>query len=451
MSLKNRLKKALPESWISAYHWALAWLAALAYGFPSERLVVIGVTGTNGKTTVCNLIADILEGAGHRVGLATTANFRVGEREWLNDRKMTMLGRFALQKLIRDMVQDGCGYAVIETSSEGIKQHRQAAINYDLAVFTNLTPEHLESHGGFGNYRAAKGRLFSQLGKGCLKRLGGQLRPKIGLVNLSDPEAGYFLSFPGWKRWGWSVGQPAVGDGTRLDEILEAADVRLTAGGSEFSVRGVPFRLRLLGRFNVENGLAAAAVGLALGISLERSSAVLSGISGIPGRMEPIDGGQPFSVIVDYAPEPESFRKLYGAIGLLETSGRIIHVLGSCGGGRDRDRRPVLGRLAAENADIVVVTDEDPYDDDPKNIIDEVAAGAVRAGKRDGVDLFRVPDRREAIGKAIGMARPGDLVLITGKGAEQAICRADGKKDPWDDRTVARQAIRELFGPKTAI
>ena len=310
-----------------------------------------------------------------------------------------------------------------------------------MAVFTNLTPEHLESHGGFDNYKRAKGKLFLQLGQGENKNFDGKRQPKIGLINLSDLHAGYFLSFDGWRKWGWLAKEPAVGTDIDLDEKIQAENIRLTAQGSEFSVRGVLFHSPLLGQFNVENILAAASVGLALGVTLEQSAEILSKVNHIPGRMESIDGGQSFSVIVDYAPEPESFRQLYKAIDLMEGIGRTIHVLGSCGGGRDRDRRPVLGQLAAEKADIVIVTDEDPYDDNPQQIIDEVAAGAVKVGKRDGDNLFRILDRGKAISRAIDLAETGDLVLITGKGSEQAICRANGNKEPWDDRVQVRQAL----------
>jgi UDP-N-acetylmuramoyl-L-alanyl-D-glutamate--2,6-diaminopimelate ligase len=225
------------------------------------------------------------------------------------------------------------------------------------------------------------------------------------------------------------------------ERVVKAEEVALTAKGSTFRVEDQPFSLRLIGGFNVENALAAIAVGLAYGVPLDRAAAALAAVKTVPGRMESIDAGQDFAAIVDYAPEPESFRQLYKAIGLLERPKRIIHVLGSCGGGRDRDRRPVLGRLAAENADIVIVTNEDPYDDDPREIIDQVAAGAAAAGKRDNENLFRIEDRREALAKAVGLAQAGDLVLATGKGAEQAICGPNGSKEPWDERVVLREVI----------
>lgn len=448
--MKALLKKLLPGGAVDRYHLALSKLAAARYGRPSERMVVIGVTGTNGKSTVCVMIGRVLEEAGFRVGVTTTVSFKVAEKEWLNDTKMTMLGRFRLQALLAEMSAAGCDYAVVETSSEGIKQHRHAAIHYDAAVFTNLTPEHLESHGGFENYKKAKGELFAKLGRDPAKKLKGKTVPKVIVANLDSPHGEYFLSFRANKKYGF-LREGAGGPEKRLAEwplaIVKALDVKLSPVGSTFTVRGVPFRLNMPGAFNVENALAAISYGLSQGIGLEIMAAGLAKLPGVPGRLEPIIAGQDFTAIVDYAPEPESFRKLYDVVAMLPRK-RVIHVLGSTGGGRDRDRRPILGQLAAKGADVVIVTNEDPYDDDPQSIIDDVAAGARAEGKADGKDLFRIIDRGEAIAKAVALAGPGDLVLLTGKGAEQAMCVADGKKVPWDDRAKLREAIARKLGER---
>jgi UDP-N-acetylmuramoyl-L-alanyl-D-glutamate--2,6-diaminopimelate ligase len=446
--MKRLLKKLVPEPDFRLYHWILAYLAALVYSFPSEKMVVIGVTGTNGKSTTCNLIARILGGAGLRVGMATTVNFKVAEREWLNDTKMTMLGRFRLQRLLREMVRAGCSHAVVETSSEGIKQYRHAGINYDVAVFTNLTPEHLESHGGLENYKRAKGQLFAKLGADRVKTLKGKRVDKFALVNLRDPHADYFLGRSDVEKWGFFAALPGVVPQAvkkNPARIVTANGVSLLPDGSSFSVDGIAFNLNMSGGYNVENALAAAVAALTQGVTLEESAKALSEVKGIPGRMEFIDEGQPFKVLVDYAPEPESLGKLYGAIGprLSVPGSRLIHVLGSCGGGRDRARRPILGKMAGERADIVIVSNEDPYDDDPMAIIREVAEGAKSSGKIEGKDLFLILDRTEALAKAVSLAGPGDMVLATGKGAEQAICVANGKKITWDERTQLRQIIRK--------
>lgn len=445
--MKRLLKRLVPPALIDLYHRSLAVVSAVRYGRPSEKLIVIGVTGTNGKSTVANMVAAILEEATHLVGLTSTVNFRIAGKGWLNDTKMTMLGRTRLQKLLAEMVAAKCRYAVIETSSEGIKQHRHVGINYDVAVFTNLTPEHLESHGGFENYKRAKGELFAKLSHDAVKRLDGALVPKVSIVNLDSPHAPFFLSFAANKKYGFLAERPAGTPKTDAPTlttyplgIVKALDVRLTTDGSSFKVRDVPFTLSMLGMHNVENALAAIAVGLSQGVSLATMAAALGKLAGVPGRMERVNAGQDYAAIVDYAPEPESFRKLYDVVAMFPKK-KVIHVLGSTGGGRDKDRRPVLGRIAGEKADVVIVTNEDPYDDVPMTIIDDVAAGALEAGKKDGESLHRILDRGDAIRKAVSLAGPGDLVLVTGKGAEQAMCVADGKKIPWDDRVKLREAI----------
>lgn len=432
--LKSSIRALLPPALLRAYHRSLAALAAWWFGYPSRRLTVIGVTGTNGKSTVVSLIAHVLEATGHRVGATSTVLFTVGSRTWLNDRKMTMLGRFTLQALLRRMVRAGCTHAVIETSSEGIVQSRHRGIDYDVAVFTNLTPEHIESHGSYEAYRDAKLDLFWHLGR-------SRKRHPVAVVNLDDAEAGRFLAASTGRRVGFSTGHPTPPlQGT---ETFLARDIVLTSNGSTFTVEGVPFRLQLLGRFNVENALAAIAVCAAEGIGLEHIAAALADISGVPGRLEFIDAGQPYRVIVDYAPEPVSLTKSYEVLATLPHR-RIIHVLGSTGGGRDRARRPILGRIAAEHADIVIVTNEDPYDDDPQEIIDQVAAGARDAGKIPGESLHVIPDRRDAIRFAFQQATTGDIVFITGKGSEQAMAVAGGKKVPWDDRMVVRETLEQF-------
>ncbi|HTK05381.1 MAG TPA: UDP-N-acetylmuramyl-tripeptide synthetase [Candidatus Eisenbacteria bacterium] len=446
--LKRLLKRLAPAGAVRAYHRGLAALASVRYGRPSSKMIVVGVTGTNGKSTTSNMIAAVLEGAGFRVGLATTCNFRIAGREWLNDTKMTMLGRFRLQKLLRDMVAAGCDYAVIETSSEGIAQSRHAGIDYDVAVFTNLTPEHIESHGGFEHYKAAKLKLFAKTASGKRKTLGGKTIPKTLVANLASPYAAEFLAFKANKKYGFLA--ELKGDSApKLTEwplaVVKALGIELAPEGPRFTVRDVSFELKMPGMINVENALAAISVGLSQAIDLAVMSRALAGIESVPGRQERIDAGQDFTAMVDYSHEPASFARLYEIIDAMPKR-RVIHVIGSAGGGRDKSRRTVLGELAAKHADLVVVTNEDPYDEDPQEIIDAVAHGARKAGKKDGVDLFVVPDRRDGLEKAVNLAEKGDLVIATGKGAEQWICVAGGKKIPWDERTEMRRAIARKPG-----
>lgn len=428
------MKKFIPRSVLNLYHWRTAIAAKIFYRDPSRALVVIGVTGTNGKSTTVNLIARILEEAGHKVGLVSTVNIKIGDQERLNTLKMTMPGRFYLQRILRQMVDAGCEFAVIETSSEGIAQYRHLGINYDAAVFTNLTAEHLAAHGGFDNYKKAKLELFGKLALDPRKILRGKAVPKIIVANADDRHAKEFLDFPTDKKITYSVDSPSD---------FQAKDVKVDETGIRYSLFAIPYSLSLLGEFDVYNCLAAIAATAALGINLETIKRALEKVTGIPGRMEKIEEGQDFMVLVDYAPEPTGLSYLYKTVKKWP-HGRILHVLGSTGGGRDKSRRPILGYIAGTNADVVIVTNEDPYDDGPQEIIDDVAKGAGDAGKVLSQNLFKILDRRAAIAFALKYAKTNDLVLITGKGAEQAMVVARGKKIPWDDRRVVREELKKL-------
>ncbi len=434
----NLLRRFTPTLVMRVYHRAMSWLASAIYGNPSKELIVVGVTGTNGKTTTAYFTAKALEASGHQTGCSSTAIFKVGEKEWLNGTKMTMVGRFALQRLLRDMVRVGCRYAVIETSSQGVVQHRHADINYDVMVFTNLTPEHIEAHGSFEKYKQAKLEAFRHTAKCPRKVFNGKTIPKTAILNARDASSVAF-ALPEFDRISW-YGT----DGTSGADLI-ATDIKLDAERVSFKVRGNNVTLNLPGLVNVENALAALVACDALGVLLSKAAEALGEIRSVPGRFERIDEGQPWTVIVDYAPEPESLARLYETIRLVPRN-RTIHVLGSCGGGRDTARRPILGKMAGELADIVIVTNEDPYDDDPRLIMDEVAAGARAAGKLLGRTLFVIEDRSEAINEAMRQAEDGDLVLLTGKGSEQAICVENGRKIPWDEREAAGRAIRQAAG-----
>lgn len=445
--VKKILKKFIPKSLLLQYHKTLACLAAFWYGYPARKMIVVGVTGTQGKSTVVNLIAKILENAGFRVGATSTINFKVADKEWINAQKMTMLGRFALQKLLGQMVKAGCKYAVIETSSEGIAQYRHLGIDYDVAVFTNLSPEHIESHGSFENYKKAKGKLFKQLSKKANKLISDKKIKKISIVNLDDKYADYFLQFPADEHYGYSVANQELRIKNQEElKIIKAEDIQLNPQGSQFMIHDSLFKIHLLGRFNIYNALAAICVGLSQGIDLEIVKKELEKIKGIPGRMEQIDEGQDFKVFVDYAHTSQALEAIYQTIRssqLITHDSQLIHLLGSCGGGRDKAKRPILGKIAGQNAEYVIVTNEDPYDEDPSLIIDEVAKGAEEAGKKLEQDLFKILDRRQAIKKALDLAKADDIILITGKGSEQAICLANNKKVPWDDRKVVRELLEQ--------
>jgi UDP-N-acetylmuramoyl-L-alanyl-D-glutamate--2,6-diaminopimelate ligase len=453
----NKIKKLIPRKLFKAlqpaYHFLLSSLAALVYRWPSEELIVIGVTGTTGKTTTVYLLAKMLTSAGFRVGYTSTAMFNDGEKEWLNDKKMTMVGRFFMQKILRQMVKNGCQFAIVETTSEGVVQFRHRFINYDTLVFTGIYSEHIDSHGSFENYKQAKGKLFAHLQK-CkikyenekkkivksesgLKKLELKRVKKTIIVNGDDEHAEYFLNFWAEEKVAFTENENAAWSNVKT---LLYRPIESDSPLASFTVAGSEVNLNLLGEFNIVNAMAALAVGWSLGLPIAKIKKGLEKVAGVPGRLENISVGQNFTVIIDYAFEPKAVAKLYEAISCLPHN-QIIHVLGSAGGGRDVARRPRLGKLAGQNADYVIVTNEDPYDDDPEIIISQVVFGAEKEGKKINIDLFKILDREEAIAKAISLAKEGDMVLITGKGSEQAICVADGKKIPWDDREVVKKVL----------
>jgi UDP-N-acetylmuramoyl-L-alanyl-D-glutamate--2,6-diaminopimelate ligase len=462
--LLNTIKRLIPKKIFQAlqpgYHYIVAWFSAVRYSHPSDRLIIIGVTGTTGKTTTAYLIYKMLESAGYKCGLSSTALFSDGKKEWLNDKKMTMVGRMFTQKLLKNIFSNGCCFAVVETTSEGIRQFRHSFINYDLLVFTGLYPEHIESHGNFENYKNAKGELFAHL-KNCkikyadskkciidcktgIKKIELDRVRKTIIANLDDEHAGFFLSFNADEKIGFHNKKMDAPDNASLADssvrIIEYGAINADERGVSFRLGDECFFLNLLGEFNATNAAAAASTGIALNIPLEKIKLGLENVSGIPGRLEKIDEGQPFTVIIDYAFEPNAVLKLYETVALIPHN-RIIHVLGSAGGGRDIARRPRLGEIAGKKADIAIITNEDPYDDDPLIIIEQVSHGAEKAGMRTDEKLFKILDRKQAIARAFLLARAGDIVLITGKGNEQAICVKNGEKIPWDDRKIARELL----------
>ena len=462
-----KIKKLIPRKMFAslqpAYHFLLSWFSAFIYRHPSEKMIVIGVTGTTGKTTSTYLIAKTLQGAGFKVGYTSTAMFGDGDKEWLNDKKMTMPGRFYIQKTLAGMAKNGCHFAIVETTSEGVRQFRHRFINYDTLVFTGLYPEHIESHGGFENYKAAKGALFAHLKKGKTKyandqkqvvSMAGNLKKldlnrvkKKTIINLDDEHAQYFLDFWAEEKFGYSHNiDLKIEDVT----VWNYGDVVVSQNGVKFRFdqtspklqgsRSVQINLGILGGFNAANAIHALGAGLVEGVTIDKLKPGLEAINGVPGRLERICAGQNFLAVVDYAFEPNAITKLYETIEAMPHN-KIIHVLGATGGGRDSSRRPILGKIAGERAAIVVVTNEDPYDEDPNIIADQVLIGAEKGGKVIGQNLFKIMDRREAIAKAISFADAGDVVLVTGKGSEQAICLANGEKLAWDDRKILEEEI----------
>lgn len=438
-SIKHILRTLTPRFVMSAYHRALAYLGALRYGFPSRRMVIVGVLGTRGKTTVANLIWAVLTAAGYKTGQTGTANIRVGSEERMNEYHMTMPGRFALQKLLREMYDAGCQFAIVETPSEGVEQWRHKGVAYDAAVMTVLYPEYLAVHGlSFERCKDMHERVFAELARQPRKTLNNKRVPKTIVMNNDIEEKERFSRHSADIVVTYALEHPAD---VRADHIEETAQgVRFQVGASEYS-------LHLLGAFNVGNALAAIAFASAFSISPDVVQRGFDLLQNVPGRMEKIDEGQSFLVYVDYAHDAVSMEAALRAAAHLKDSPvkKTIVVLGAEGGGRDKKKRPVMGEIAAHLADFVVVANEDPYDDDPIEIIEDIARSAEVHGKIRGKDLFTYLDRREGIHRALSLAEPGDLVLVTGKGAEQSMVIA-GKSIPWDDRVVVREELRKMIG-----
>ena len=454
--LRQLIKRFLPRRVANFRHFFYAWWGAVKYRHPSREMLVIGVTGTSGKSSTIFFLRQLLEQAGYIVGSLSTIDFYIAGDNRLNDQKMTMLGKTQIQKYLREMADKGCQVAIVETTSEGRVQHRHRFIAYDIMVLTNLYPEHIESHGSFAKYKQAKLDIFRHastyyLSRKVAERVGfpalakdccSELK-KIALVNGDSEYAGEFLQTPMFDER-YTFGQSETPPGAAVAGSFVARSASSDRDGLHFVVEQYRLEPELYGEHNVMNILAAIGVARLLGADWPAIQKGVHALKNAPGRNELIAEAEElgFKVIVDYAFEPQAMAALYRVAELLQPA-RVIHVFGSTGGGRDVARRFTVGELAGKKADICIVTDEDPYDDDPQKIIADVASAVASAGKRDGVDLFRILDRRLAIQKAIALADRGDLVLVTGKGSEQAMCVGAGKKIPWDDRQAVREAIRE--------
>jgi UDP-N-acetylmuramoyl-L-alanyl-D-glutamate--2,6-diaminopimelate ligase len=436
----------VPALRVSNARTALAPLAAAFYGHPGRRMRIVGVTGTDGKTTTTFLTSVALEAGGAVTGLMGTVDFKIGGRMWTNDSRQSTPEAPEVQALLRDMAEAGCSYAVIEATSHALsaRWNRLAGSAFDIAVFTNVTQEHLDFHGTVEQYRRDKARLFEMLAEFSDAAAPFKQR-KIAVVNADDPHHRMFLDAAPVYAERLTYAVHAHAD-------VRAEDVCSTRDGLRFRVTtpwgAANARLRLTGDFNVWNALAALSVACAEGVPLERCLAALERAPGVRGRMERIEAGQPFTVLVDYAHTPGAFEKLFRIVRPL-TEGQVIAVFGSAGE-RDRAKRPLQGEIAGRFCDLIVLTDEDPRLEDRMAIIAEIAAGAEAAGKRIGETCLCIPDRALAIRTAFAYARPGDIVLLLGKGHEGSIIYGTTPV-PWDEAAEARRALAELgFGAQAA-
>ncbi|MFC1625263.1 Mur ligase family protein [Patescibacteria group bacterium] len=393
----------------------MAFFAALVYRFPSRKIFVVGITGTKGKTSVVEIINAILQEAGYKTALISTLRFKLGNASFKNKLKMTMPGRFFVQKFLSQAVKRDCRYVLLEMTSQAVLQFRHKFIELDAMIFTNLAPEHIESHGSFEKYREAKLEFFKALKKSKKKQ-------KITIINGDDKNAEHFLRF--------KSGESRVYG-------LKDCNYKLTNYGVDFEFGNQFFSSKLMGEFNVYNILAAMTFVRSQAVDWKTIKDALRKFTGIPGRVEFINENQDFKIVVDYAHTPESLEKLYKIF----QASRKICVLGAAGGGRDKWKRSEMGKVASNNCDEIILTNEDPYDENPKEIINDVAKGIQSPFK-----YKMILNRRDAIHEALKMAQPGDTVLITGKGTDPYIMGSKGVKIKWDDREVVREELKKLRG-----
>lgn len=417
------LKRMVPRSIVRffgpVYHWALARLAAYWYGYPSRGMTVIGITGTNGKSTVVELSARILEEARFRVTSVSSIRFKIMNEEWPNELKMTMPGRFFLQRFLARAKRKGATHAILEVTSQGIKQFRHCGIEWDVLLLTNITREHIEAHGSFEKYQKTKEKVFEQLEKTYRK----EEIPKIIIVNEDDKHALEFLKYNADKKLRYSL--------KNINYIFEK-------DGMKIMIENIVIKTKLSGEFNIYNIMAAVTLARSLNIGFEEIQRAISRIDSIPGRFEFIQH-EPFTVVVDYAHTPDALRKVYEAL----KNNNLICVLGAAGGGRDKWKRRELGQIADEFCKEIILTNEDPYDEDPNQILSEIKSGI------SAKPVLKILDRKEAIAKAIDDAQGGDSVIITGKGSEPWMMGPKGTKLPWDDRNITREVLKardEAYG-----
>ncbi|MEX0672598.1 MAG: UDP-N-acetylmuramyl-tripeptide synthetase [Candidatus Paceibacterota bacterium] len=427
-SIKKLIPKSVFHFFQPAYHFSLAFLGYLVYRNPSKHLTVIAVTGTKGKTTTTELLNAILEENGHPTVLTNTVRIKVAERSERNLFKTSVRGRFFLQRTMRQAVNTGCTYAVIELTSEGAKQFRHRFIELDALIFTNLHPEHIESHGSFEQYREAKLDIARGLAR-------SPKTPKYIVANADDPEHSKFVTAAG------SSCSPV------LFSLADAQPYSTSENGLEFIFEETSMVSPLLGAFNLSNILAALTCLRTFGIPVETAKRAIETYTGTPGRVEEITEGQDFRVFIDYAHTPDSLKQLYETF----PKTKKVCVLGNAGGGRDTWKRKSMGTIADTHCDEIILTNEDPYDEDPRSIVEEMKTSITKK------PCAIIMDRREAIHTALqkassltkateGEQNKNIVVLITGKGTDPYIMEANNTKTPWSDAEVAREELAKLRG-----
>ncbi len=440
----SRIKKLIPldfplRIW---FHKFTGYLAALYYGFPARNMNVIGVTGTNGKTTVVHLIAQILTNVNKKVGMASTVGFQIDEKYIQNKTHKTTLGRFQLQKLLSRMKKQGCDVLVLECSSHALSQGRLNGIPFTTAVFTNLTREHLDYHRTMERYFNEKKKLFMKVSSNKASILNSKKgKNRILVVNTDDEYGQRLLSVSSDIVVGASTNDSRIS--SDAVDMITASDIQVSDNGISFVLnyngQKIPIDSSLIGDYNVMNLLLASGVAIAHGVSLDVLRLNLNTFAGIPGRLEKVGKtSSQAEVYIDYAVTPDSFELLFESLRKL-TTGDLIAVFGSCGD-RDAGKRPNLGKIAAEMCDRIIVTNEEPYTEDPEHIIDQIFEGVHQTSKEENKDVFRISDREEAIKFALEHTKKGDIVVVTGIG-DQTSMTIGTEHIPWSDREVIQKYL----------
>lgn len=411
------------------YHFLLAFSGNIIYRFPGRKLVCVGVTGTNGKSTTVELINSVLKYGGYKTGMISTIAFEINGKRTENTTSRTTLGRWQTPKMLRKMIDEGCTHAVIEVASEGIVQFRTWGIPFDVAVFTNLSPEHLNTHGNMTNYRNAKGKLFENAAT-SMKKKGF---PKISIVNADDREGKYFSAFPVMKNFEFGVKKGKV-KATKIEQ-----DSKLTFN-IEFEGKSYYIQTDLLGKFNVYNILAAWCVGYSQEIDPRKIKWGIEEVKQVKGRMEKVAEKNGVKYYIDYAMTPDSYEMLFDEMRNI-AKGKIIAIFGAAGD-RDKSKRPKIGKVAALKADYSILTEDEPYSEDPKKIIEEIEVGFKKANKN---NYKIVPDRKKALKEAIKMSKSGDVVVVPGMGHEAFRNVGGNRKVPWNEAKI----IKDLVEKKT--
>ena len=410
----KKLLEKLPfyNTAVLPYHYLQSILASIKYGFPGKKLHIIAVTGTNGKSTTCFMIWQMLKQAGYKTGLMTTIAWGIDSlHPELNH--MTTVDAFTLNQRIKKIADSKAEYLVLEVTSHALAEFRILNIPIEIAVFTNLTHDHLDYHKTFARYRAAKGKLFK--------------KAKYSIINADDPASKYYEKISkDYTTYGIKNGKN------------RAKNIKLTVSGVNYSYDDINIETQIPGEFNVYNSLAAVLVGKKLGLTNTQIADGIKSLENVEGRMSIIDEGQPFTVIVDYAHAPDALEKVFASVG--SHRGHIISIHGGAGR-RDPSTRPIRGEILAKHSDVVIITEDDSRDEDPEKIANAFIKGAEKAGKTLGKNLFKELNRRKAIELAFKLAKKGDLVLILGKGHEKTILRADGPHD-FEDIKVAKQLLQ---------